>query len=121
MNSANTQATPKLLKVQGGPNLCGTCSKAVRVTGAVILAVVVIGIFFIISAFRGMGSFETVGITALMTLPVAALGMVGLGYTIGLPFKHKSFQKIVVEEMSKQEAKNSLICDGCHRTYLAVP
>lgn len=121
MKSANAQAAPNLLKVKGGPNLCATCSKAVRVAGAVIFSVVILGVFFLISAFRGLGDIEAVGFNALLTLPVAALGIIGLAYTIGLPFKRKSVEKIVVAEMTKQESQNALVCDGCHRTYLTTP
>jgi hypothetical protein len=118
-STKDRSALNSLLKPEGGPQLCVSCTKAVKVVGIGLLVILLGTIFTVLSFFRGMESVATVGTTALLTLGCTALLTVIAAYALGLPVSIRKKTERPEAEILRTGKKrfNVLVCDGCSSTF----
>lgn len=99
---------------EGGPQLCGTCKKKVKYTGAGLAALVIIGFSaLVIFVLRETPAFSG------LTVPVlwASVILVALVIGISIPFAIKRTRDRENAISDPLTQNTSMVCDGCKNIF----
>jgi hypothetical protein len=118
MNSTNKQRTSirYVAGPEGGPQLCASCKKAVKVTGAVLAALLIIGFFVVLSfLLRDVPVGEPFFRTVMITVLCAVSAIIVVATVVGIPFAISRSRGKDTATSSKVNHTAPLTCDGCKK------